>query len=124
MLRWEMGHRATDVPTMLVALSIILVLAVFHFGIVQTFRGMVVLGLGGYALLVPLYVWAQRVVRWDGPRECLCGYVLSGDFSGVCPACGAKLPTGCKNCGYDLTGNVSGVCPECGTPIRSGERAS
>ncbi len=24
---------------------------------------------------------------------------------------------GCANCGYDLTGNVSGVCPECGAKI-------
>ncbi len=25
----------------------------------------------------------------------------------------------CLKCGYILTGNVSGVCPECGTPVKS-----
>ena len=24
----------------------------------------------------------------------------------------------CPQCGYDLTGNVSGVCPACGTEVR------
>jgi len=26
-------------------------------------------------------------------------------------------PGHCQRCGYDLTGNVSGVCPECGAKI-------
>ncbi len=29
-----------------------------------------------------------------------------------------RIPSGhCQKCGYDLTGNVSGVCPECGAKV-------
>ena len=30
-------------------------------------------------------------------------------------------PDACHKCGYDLTGNTSGVCPECGARIWSAE---
>ncbi len=30
-------------------------------------------------------------------------------------------PGHCKTCGYNLTGNLSGICPECGARINSSE---
>ena len=31
-------------------------------------------------------------------------------------------PGHCRKCGYDLTGNVSGRCPECGAKIAAGRK--
>ncbi|MFH1111198.1 MAG: hypothetical protein V1790_18670 [Planctomycetota bacterium] len=118
MLRWDLRHRATGVPAMLLVISAIVAWIMLNSWLGTLSGDAWILGLGGYAMIVPLYLWAQRVVTWDGPQECLCGHVLTGHTSGPCPACGAKIPIGCKSCGYDLTGNVSGVCPECGEKIQ------
>jgi hypothetical protein len=29
----------------------------------------------------------------------------------------------CRNCGYNLTGNVSGICPECGAKLDAASAA-
>lgn len=36
----------------------------------------------------------------------------------VLPRRRIRVPGRCSRCGYDLTGNVSGVCPECGARVR------
>lgn len=35
------------------------------------------------------------------------------------PLPGAPRPNHCSHCGYNLTGNVSGVCPECGARLKT-----
>lgn len=76
--------------------------------------------------------WAHSKVIWKkyanhpvftGRLACeQCQYDLTGNVSGICPECGARIAGFvvhhfCPQCKYDLTGNTSGACPECGTIV-------
>jgi len=68
-------------------------------------------------LLLLINMSATRTLRRAGIRVGLMG-AKDEDVLRI------TTPNLCKGCGYDLTGNVSGVCPECGAAIPSAVRAS
>jgi hypothetical protein len=65
-----------------------------------------------------LGVSQDQVERLLNPNLCGgCGYILTGNVTGICPECGHLIPRFCQYCGNSVLGTETDACPSCNQPI-------